>query len=159
MSTETAAPPTDGLASKTRDRALILGAIAAILWLATIAVILTDVALNDRIPNDVGIGLAVLAGTASVIAVVLYVGVILLHRIEEVEAELSQTRAAPTEALATLRVPASAAALVRLQERVAAGGGRRALDQSEYYQVYTDVLLDLCGLRGDDDGTAEPAPN
>jgi len=94
---------------------------------------------------------------------------------EAVMAEISRTQAAMTEALgelaerlgATDDVPDGFAAQVyklgselaaRLQ-RAARSGGRQ-LEQSEYYQVYTDVLLDLCGIKPDDDGEqSEPTPS
>jgi hypothetical protein len=117
-----------------RDRALMLGVAAIIAWLATIAIVLADISVHDKIPNGIGITLATLAATATLSAIAFGTRYAILRRLDDLVA--GQT---PTAVLAA-----------RLRQLVTASTGEEGLERSQYWRVYNDVLQDLGGIRGDD---------
>jgi hypothetical protein len=127
-----------------RDKALLLTTAAGILWVLAVGAVVGDVGEHDRMPDSISTGLCVLAGTASIIAVAFWTRSASAATIGALAAEVEQVSAKVTQPSVggTVALPALAA---RLQHAGRAGG--RRLEQSEYYQVYTDVLMDLCGLQ------------
>jgi hypothetical protein len=77
-----------------RDGALVLGAAAALLWVLTIVAVMVDVALHDRLPDPVPEGLGLLAGTASIAAVALWLAHVLTREMDKLATRLGVGQAA-----------------------------------------------------------------
>jgi hypothetical protein len=76
-----------------RDRAVGLTIGSALLWLAAAAVIVADASLRDRIPDSVSSGLCVLAGTATIGALVWWTRTVSSEAIGRLAAEVEQVSA------------------------------------------------------------------
>jgi hypothetical protein len=144
----------------------LAGGLAAVLWVVAIGVM----ALATPPPRPLGPGaggppppgpvemvivLVALACTATLITAVL--GIDYRRQSQDVDHE-ARARNAVMGALTDVAVrvermsarvtdlSARREALAARVEHLMADGGRRKLDQSEYYQVYADVLMDLAGV-------------
>ena len=112
---------------------------SAVMWAVAAVLLLCDLGFHDRVPDSVvnaAVALAAMLG-----------GCALTCRVLAAVAEVKELLDAGAP-----RLPRPSRA--RLEELAAAraNGANGTMSQSDYFRVYSDVLSDLAGLGGDDEG-------
>lgn len=136
---------------------VVLRVLTVLAWVLALALTVTD-SVDIAWPRAVTNLVIAVAGTSTAVAVILSV----VYRHQDAAAadhgllltELATLTAQMGELSAKMQTVPSGAIVTRLRQLAATNGqsnGHGKLAQSEYYQVYADVLTDLCGLNPDDE--------